>query len=121
DACNNSSPTVQTITIQDTTPPLITGTLTPATVQGCDLSAAPAPATTVAELVALGVTIADTCTPAASLVVSHSDSSAGTCPLVITRTYSVTDACNNSSPTVQTITIQDTRSQHHTSALTSLA
>src|SRR5207237_8627076 len=104
DACNNSSPTVQTITIQDTTPPLITGTLTPATVQGCDLSAAPAPATTVAELVALGVTIADTCTPAASLVVSHSDSSAGTCPLVITRTYSVTDACNHSSHRTRPVT-----------------
>src|SRR5205823_11318177 len=93
---------LRTITIPDTAPPLITGTLTPATVQGCDLSAAPAPATTVAELVALGVTIADTCTPAASLVVSHSDSSAGTCPLVNTGRAHVTTPVTNSPPTPPT-------------------
>src|SRR5258708_16189521 len=59
-------------------------------------------------MTALGLTISDNCTPNAGLVVAHTDSSAGTCPLVITRTYTVADACNNSSPASQTITVQDT-------------
>ena len=53
--------------------------------------------------------IADACTADGSLVVASSDASAGTCPVVITRTYTVTDACDNTSVNiVHTINVDDT-------------
>src|SRR5205823_983242 len=108
DACNHSSPVVNTININDTTAPLISGTIAVSTRRASDLSAAPAAATTVAQLEGLGLNISDGCTSDANLVVSHLDAPSGTCPLVITRTYTVTDACNHSSPVVHTININDT-------------
>ncbi len=112
DLCGNTSlGKVQIINVNDTTPPTITGTLTPTTVEGCTAADAPAPATTVAELEALagGVVAADNCTAHASLSVSHTDSPLGTCPIVITRTYYVTDACGNTSlGKVQVINVEDT-------------
>ena len=81
------------------------------TVEGCDASAAPAAETTVAGLEALtgDLAIADACTADGSLVVASSDASAGTCPVVITRTYTVTDACDNTSVNiVHTINVDDT-------------
>ena len=89
------------------------GSLTPATVEGCNAGAAPAAVTTVAALEALagGVTINDACTPKASLTVSYSDAPpAGTCPTIITRTYTVSDACSNSVNIIHTITVDDTQS-----------
>jgi len=59
----------------------VVGTITPTTVEGCDITAAPAAATTAAQLEALtgAITITDACTPDAQLRVSYSDASAGTC------------------------------------------
>ena len=37
-----------------------------------------------------------------------SDAAAGTCPIVVTRTYTVTDACGNFSTYNQTINVDDT-------------
>ena len=48
-----------------------------------------------AGLEGLGVTITDACTPKGSLTVSASDAVAGVCPTVVTRTYTVKDACQN--------------------------
>ena len=75
--------------------------------------------TTVAALEALagGITITDACTPDASLTVSHSDAVAGTCPTVITRTYTVTDACNNSVNIIHTINVDDTQAPVVTGSL----
>ncbi|SEQ54652.1 HYR domain-containing protein [Neolewinella agarilytica] len=113
DRCDNSFTVVQVITIEDTTAPEVVGTLSATDVEGCDDSAAPAAATSVAELeeMAGGVLISDACTVDGDLAVSHSDASlAGVCPnvLVITRTYTVMDACDNASTLTQTINITDT-------------
>ena len=108
DGCGNSSTYDQTINIDDTTAPSITGTIAESTEEGCvagDISAA---VTTVAELEALGLIISDACTPDANLTVSSSDAPTGTCPVVVTRTYTVTDGCGNSSTYDQTINIDDT-------------
>jgi hypothetical protein len=107
DACGNSASVNHTINIDDNTAPVITGTMTPVTVEGCTTADAPAALTTVAALEALGVTITDACTPDASLTVSSSQTSTGTCPLVITRTYVITDACGNSASVNHTINIDD--------------
>jgi hypothetical protein len=92
DACGNSTTVTQTINVNDTQAPVVTGTIPASTVEGCGPTDVPAAATTVAALEALGITIADACTPDANLVVTSSDASSGTCPLVITRTYTITDA-----------------------------
>ena len=121
DGCLNSVNIIHTITVDDTQAPVVTGSLTPATVEGCNVGAVPAEVTTVAALEALagGVTINDACTPKASLIVSHTDGlPVGTCPIVITRTYTVTDGCLNSVNIIHTITIDDTQSPVVTGSLT---
>ena len=62
---------------------------------------ATAAVTTVAALEGLGLTISDVCTSDESLVVTSTDSPSGTCPIVVTRTYVVTDACSNSTTATQ--------------------
>ncbi len=90
---------VQTITIVDTTDPVLT---VPAdTTVECDASTAPADTGT--------ATASDACDTAPS--VSYSDTvTAGACPQesVITRTWTATDACGNSASADQTITVVDT-------------
>ncbi len=119
DACLNSVNIIHTINVDDTQAPLVTGSLNPTTVEGCDISAAPAAVTTVAALEALAgsITITDACTPDASLTVSHTDAEAGLCPTVITRTYTITDACTNSVNIIHTINVDDTQAPTWTTAV----
>src|SRR5688500_2560781 len=107
DACLNVTTAVHTINVDDNTAPVVTGTIATTNVEGCDASAAPAAVSTVAALEALGLTISDVCTSDANLVVTHSDAPTGTCPLVITRTYSVTDACLTRRSSELTINVDD--------------
>ena len=110
----------QTITVEDTTAPVVTGTIDDSSVEGCDASDAPAE-TTVAGLENLDgtLTIADVCTADGALTVTSSDESTGTCPLVITRTYVVADACGNTTAgIVQTITVEDTTAPVVTGSIT---
>jgi hypothetical protein len=95
------------INVDDNTAPVITGTIAPVTVEGCTASDASAPLTTVAGLEALGITINDACTPDNALTVTSTESSAGTCPVVVTRTYTITDACGNSATVTQVINVDD--------------
>ena len=53
DACLNCVNIIHTINVDDTQSPVVTGTLTPSTVEGCAAGAAPASCTTVAALEAL--------------------------------------------------------------------
>ncbi|MFO7755202.1 MAG: hypothetical protein R6V34_04365, partial [Bacteroidales bacterium] len=108
DDCGNTADYVQTITVDDESAPVITGSLTDDTVEGCDATDVPAEATTVAELEAMGVTIDDNCSVDANITVSSVDSESGSCPLMITRTYTVTDECGNSSTIDHIIYIEDT-------------
>jgi len=55
------------------------------------------------------LTISDNCSADANLTVSSSDAVNGTCPIVITRTYKVTDECSNVSvDIIHIIKINDT-------------
>ena len=95
DACNNTSSVTQTITIGDQTPPVFASP--PADVSVECIGDVPA-------MTDLGWT--DNCD--GSGTVTGSDQSDGnTCPETITRTWTYTDACNNTSSVTQTITIGD--------------
>src|SRR4029078_9705930 len=107
DACLNSSTAVQIINVDDNTPPLITGAIATVTIEGCTAANVSAEVTTVADLETLGLNISDACTTDAALVVTSSQTVTGTCPIVVTRTYVVTDACLNSSTAVQIINVDD--------------
>lgn len=93
DGCGNADTCYQTITVRDTTPPVIT---CPADVVfECTMGDPGLP----------GVT--DNCDPSPGI--DHSDVVVNaSCPLVIHRTWTATDACGNSSSCVQSITVEDT-------------
>src|SRR6185295_11584553 len=95
DACGNTARATQTITVIDKTAPVFATPPTNTTVE-C-IGDVPAMTT-------LGYT--DNCDAAGS--VTGSDSApAGTCPAVITRTWSFTDACGNIATASQLITVFD--------------
>jgi hypothetical protein len=108
DACGNWSTALQIICVKDSTPPAITGTITNITLEGCSASDATPAVTTVAGLELLGLNISDTCTSDANLVVTSTVVTNGTCPITVTRTYTVKDACGNGSNAVQIIYVNDT-------------
>ena len=93
DECGNISDCVQVITVEDTTPPQIScpGSVT----IECDESTDPSNTGT--------ATATDNCdtTP----IITYADQVNGN---VITRTWTATDACSNSSDCPQTITLEDT-------------
>ena len=101
DDCNNTTTFAQTITIIDTTAPTFS---VPADISlECDVD--------VTNLALTGDVTdeADNC--ASNLEATYSDSVAdGTCPSIsiITRTWSLSDDCDNTTSFIQTITIQDT-------------
>jgi gliding motility-associated-like protein len=99
DACSNQILVTQLIIVDDVTNPTASNPA-PITVQ-CIGDVPTADITVVTDE-------ADNCT-AAPLVAFVSDASNGaTCPEIITRTYSVTDACGNQILVTQTITVDDT-------------
>ncbi|MBI2927593.1 MAG: HYR domain-containing protein, partial [Verrucomicrobia bacterium] len=103
DVCSNQSTGVQVITVQDTTPPVLT--LCPANVTvECTADTTPA---------ALGTaTATDNCdsTPTITFSDASTQTSTGACTdqnYTLTRTWRATDNCGNFSECVQTITVQD--------------
>ena len=107
DLCGNVSvPYTQVISITDHTAPVIVGNID-RNVDGCSAADVPAAETTVSALEGLGLTISDNCTAKASLVVTSSDAISGSHPIVVTRTYTIKDACNNSSTIDQIFNISD--------------
>ena len=99
DSCGNSITVDQTIIVNDITAP--TGTAPAAIVVEC---AADVPA----DDATLILDEADNCTANPTVVFLSDVSDGNTCPEVITRTYRITDDCNNITDVTQTITIDDT-------------
>src|SRR5205814_984026 len=95
DHCNNNSTASQTITVRDTTAPVISGVGSPQTIE-CPATPSFSTPTARSEERRVGkVTFADSTT-------------AGSCPqnYSVTRTWTATDHCSHSSTASQTITVR---------------
>lgn len=118
DACGLVT-TVTYSTRIDNEAPAVTNTLNVLTVEGCTAANVPAAATDVAGLEAMGVLIADNCTSDANLTVTvTSETNTGSCPIVVTRVYTITDECGKSVTASQTINVEDTTDPEATGSLT---
>ena len=108
DAGNCYVSATDTIRVSDDVVPTIAGTIETVTYNGCTADDAPAAVTTADGLIALGLTLDDNCTPASELAVTHRDVVDGSCPMVISRYYKVTDLCGNvSAEFMQTLQVFD--------------
>src|SRR5262249_563865 len=100
DSCGNTNSLIQTITVSDTNPPVLTS-ITVDVVVTCAGAVPPADHS--------AVVATDNC--GGIPVITHSDqTNAGACinKFVIKRTYTATDECGNHSSQIQTITVSDT-------------
>ncbi len=93
------------ISLIDTVAPTITGTLDTLFVIGCSSSDYPAAATSIQDLENMGIQISDNCAYPEDLTFIHTDVSTGSCPIMVTRTYTIKDLCNNERQVVQTLVI----------------
>ena len=114
DACGNTSTCTQTINVDDTIAPTITACAVTRTIEGCNVEAITGPvysATTAAssEAVFENATNLGSASDACGITtVTYIDVAAGTCPTVVTRTWTIGDACGNTSTCSQTINVNDT-------------
>jgi uncharacterized repeat protein (TIGR01451 family) len=100
DSCGNSNNCTQVITVQDTTPPMIT---CPVDVTiNCEVNTDPVNTGT--------ASASDKCTDAVTNISYVDSRTNGSCNdnYTITRTWTVVDSSGNSSTCIQTLTIQDT-------------
>ncbi|MBI2925201.1 MAG: carboxypeptidase regulatory-like domain-containing protein [Verrucomicrobia bacterium] len=97
DRCGNASSQSQTITVRDTTPPKLVDVPADATVE---CGAVPAAATP---------TASDNCDPVPTIIFKETRTD-GACAYsyALTRTWTATDRCGNTSSQAQTITVRDT-------------
>ena len=104
DDCGNSITVTQDIVINDLVPPTLTcpGDLTAV----CDISEQPA-YSDYAAFTAAGGTATDNCGIDESSFTLLSETSDGSCPETVTRTYQIADLCGNLNTCVQLIVIDD--------------
>ncbi|WP_167616138.1 HYR domain-containing protein [Maribellus sediminis] len=112
DICGNTTTCTQTITIDDDIAPQITSCPADINSIACDISgldtlsgfafSSTSQTITIAEFNAVGGIASDNC---GILSLSYQDSQSGPCPIVVTRTFTVVDSCNNSATCIQTITL----------------
>jgi autotransporter-associated beta strand protein len=95
DCCSNSITCTQTITIIDTTPPVITCATNKTALCGDPWSFD-------------DPTAEDACCPTVSIIVLGTVTNGSACSLQITRTWQATDCCSNSATCSQIVTVVDT-------------
>jgi hypothetical protein len=101
DECGNSTSHVQTITVQDTTAPVFVGEVLPQEIT-VDCEAVPE---------AYNLSASDNCSTSEVITIDFNEvRTDGDCPnsYTLTRTWTATDECGNTTTHVQTITVQDT-------------
>src|SRR5204863_100269 len=98
DRCGNAAARTQTLTVRDTTPPVLANVPPDATVE-CDAVPPPDPS----------VTASDDCDPAPVLTFDERRID-GNCPgsYTLLRTWTAVDRCGNAASVTQTLTVVDT-------------
>ncbi|MGB4849692.1 MAG: hypothetical protein WBP41_17335, partial [Saprospiraceae bacterium] len=113
DACGNTINVTHTLTAIDNTAPVIITCAVPRTVQGCNTAAILTPpfsTTTAASSESVfesspnNGNTSDNCGISA---VTYIDVATGSCPIVVTRRWTVSDACGNTATCNQTINVVD--------------
>ena len=94
DNCGNMTTAVQTITVEDVTPPVLLGVPADVTVDCNSIPGLPT------------VTANDNCSNI--LIVDYNETIGPGCPYNISRIWSVTDNCGNTTTSIQLITVEDT-------------
>ncbi|OWY23447.1 HYR domain-containing protein, partial [Sphingobacteriales bacterium UPWRP_1] len=101
-----------TVSVTDTQNPAITSCPAAYTINGCNTDAisgltysSVSVSVSSAQFAGIGGVATDNC---AISGITYQDTASGSCPITVTRTWTVTDNSNNTAVCVQTITIQDT-------------
>ena len=103
----------QYVTVIDTTPPDINTCAVPLDITGCDINAITSPAFSADTAYSSYAEFSDATNQGDAtdncgiVVVNYYDEYAGSCPIVVTRTWTLYDAVGNYSSCTQTITIDD--------------
>ncbi|HOI48516.1 MAG TPA: hypothetical protein PK167_04385, partial [Prolixibacteraceae bacterium] len=105
DLCGNVGIFIQTLTIQDTRPPVMI--LEPEDISvTCSLNI-PKPYANMAEFTTAGGFVTDNCGSVPHIKFIKDEMLAGGCPRIVNRTYHFTDDCGNTLVWVQAITVND--------------
>ena len=104
DQCGNSTNGVQTIVVQDKTPP----TISIASIKVQCVDDVPPAHASLAAFRAAGGTANDGCDADLTFSLRSDSGLVGSCPGTVTRVYRVTDDCGNFADATQTITVDDT-------------
>ncbi len=113
DACGNSVTCVQLINVEGDNTPAITTCAVTRNIDGCSTAAVSGPAyaeipTTSSEAVFENATNQGDASDVCGIVaVVYEDDATGSCPIVVTRTWTLTNACGNSSICNQIIQVMD--------------
>lgn len=108
DINNNTSSCVQSINIEDNTSPVMVNMPTDLVLEACSVADIPPPVNNFADFETLGGEIYDNCTPLPQLTFTSTDNISGSCPIHVSRTYQIKDACDNTTEVVHHIYINDT-------------
>ena len=115
DASGNKATCSFTITVVDIEAPIVLNCPEARVIEGCDVSAINSPAysatlaTTTYAIFNGAPNNGDATDNCAVTLVQYQDVANGTCPITVTRTWTVTDAAGNSDQCTQTITVDDTQ------------
>ncbi len=114
DACGNSATCNQTISVNDTTNPVISACAVTRTIEGCSTSVITNPPFSNVTVITTEAVFenapnnGNTSDNCGVVAVTYKDVASGSCPIVVMRRWTVTDACGNTSTCNQTINVTDT-------------
>ncbi|MDX1409407.1 MAG: hypothetical protein R3330_14770, partial [Saprospiraceae bacterium] len=114
DLCGNTSTCDQTINVNDSTVPVISACPVTRNIEGCTTADITGPAFSPVTAASSEAEFENATNQGSAsdgcgiATVTYIDVAAGSCPIVVTRTWTITDACGNTTTCNQTINVDDT-------------